>query len=73
MVANLERVLLIEEISWWQKLKALWLKEGDKCSKLTKVFHKMAHSHLRSNAIELVHFDNCVNLSPSKIHHHIVY
>ena len=39
---ELEACLLMEEVSWRQKSKILWLKEGDKCSKF---FHSMANSH----------------------------
>jgi hypothetical protein len=39
---ELEACLLMEEISWRQKSRILWLKEVDKCSKF---FHSMANSH----------------------------
>ena len=39
---ELEDVLLMKEVSWRQKSRILWLKEGDKCSKF---FHSMANSH----------------------------
>jgi hypothetical protein len=29
VISELEKVTLMEEISWWQKYWALWLKEGD--------------------------------------------
>jgi hypothetical protein len=30
-ISDLERLTLLEEVSWRQKSWALWLKEGDKC------------------------------------------
>ncbi|KAG6644474.1 hypothetical protein CIPAW_08G057000 [Carya illinoinensis] len=42
VVAELEKITLMEEISWRQKSRALWLQEGDKC---TNFFHRVANSH----------------------------
>ena len=47
-VADLERTCLLKEISWWQKSRALWLREGDKN---TKFFHRLANSNRRYNSI----------------------
>jgi hypothetical protein len=49
VIRDLENSILQEEISWRQKSRALWLKEGDKC---TKFFHRVANSNRRSNSIE---------------------
>jgi len=38
---ELEKTILYKEVSWRQKSRALWLREGDKN---TKIFHKMANS-----------------------------
>jgi hypothetical protein len=46
---ELETSLLQEEISWRQKLRIWWLKEGDKCSKF---FHQVANANRRNNSIE---------------------
>jgi hypothetical protein len=46
--SDLEKVTLQEEISWWQKSRVLWLKEGDKC---TKFFHRLANLNRRFNFI----------------------
>ena len=46
---ELEACLLMEEVSWRQKSRILWLKKGDKC---TKYFHSMANSHRRYNSID---------------------
>ena len=37
---------LLEEISWRQKSREVWLKEGDRN---TSFFHKMANGHKRRN------------------------
>jgi hypothetical protein len=33
IVSELERSTLMEEVSWRQKSRILWLREGDKCTK----------------------------------------
>lgn len=67
VLTDIEKVLLMEEISWRQKSR--WLKEGDKCSKF---FHKVANSHRRNNAIEVLHSGSNVLHSPEEIQDHIV-
>ena len=42
---------LLEETSWRQKSREIWLKEGDRN---TGLFHKMANSHKRRNTIERI-------------------
>ncbi|XP_059669248.1 uncharacterized protein LOC132314393 [Cornus florida] len=44
----------MEEISWQQKSRALWLKEGDRN---TKFFHQLANAHRRSNHIGRIRVD----------------
>ncbi|KAF5456906.1 hypothetical protein F2P56_026328, partial [Juglans regia] len=70
IVANLDRILLSEEILWRQKSKTLWLKEDDKCKKF---FHKVANSHRHNNAIESLHSGSQVLSFPPELENHIVH
>ena len=45
---------LLEEVSWRQKSRELWLKVGDRN---TGFFHKMANSHRRRNGINKIRVD----------------
>ena len=42
---------LLEEVSWRQKSREIWLKEGDRN---TKFFHKMANAHRRRNQLNRI-------------------
>ena len=46
ILLEIEKTAFLEEISWRQKLRVLWLREGDGN---TKFFHQMANSNRRSN------------------------
>ena len=49
---ELEQTILLEEISWRQKSRALWLREGDKN---TQFFQRVANSSQRVNTIGKLH------------------
>jgi hypothetical protein len=59
----------MEEISWRQKSRSLWLKEGDKC---TKIFHRVANSNWRNNSIEALAMGVSVSSDQDVIRKHIV-
>lgn len=61
-------VILMEEISSRQKSWALWLKEGDKC---TKFFHRVANPNKRNNAIDTLTIDDIASSDQSVIKEHI--
>jgi hypothetical protein len=58
VISELEHATLQEEISWRQKSRVLWLKEGDKC---TKFFHRVANSNKRYNFIESLSVNGSVS------------
>ena len=66
---ELEKVAQLEEVSWRQKSRVLWLKEGDNN---TKFFHKMANSHRRYNYMERVEVDGVVYEDDSVIRAKVV-
>ncbi|XP_035547453.1 uncharacterized protein LOC118348953 [Juglans regia] len=68
VVADLERVILMEEISWRQKSRILWLKEGDKCMKF---FYRMANSHRRNNDIDTLMVDGVASSDQRVFENHI--
>jgi hypothetical protein len=66
---NLERHVFLEEVSWRQKSRALWLKEGDSN---TKFFQRLANSHRRHNTIETLVVDGQLTDDRTVIQDHIV-
>ncbi|GLT55575.1 hypothetical protein SLA2020_286860 [Shorea laevis] len=66
---ELERSIFMEEVSWRQKSRALWLKEGDNN---TKFFHRLANSNRRHNSIESLVVDGDTIVDSDRIKDHIV-
>jgi hypothetical protein len=66
---ELEASLLQEEISWRQKSRIRWLKEGNKC---TKFFHQVANANRRNNFIESLVLNGTSTSDPTIISNHIV-
>ena len=54
----------MEEISWRQKSRALFLKEGDNN---TRFFHRLANSHRRGNTMRGVEVDGIMYEAESDI------
>jgi hypothetical protein len=66
---KLERTLFQEEVSWRQKSRALWLKEGDRN---TGYFHRVANSHRRNNTMAVMMVDGNRTEDLAAITDHIV-
>jgi hypothetical protein len=69
VISELEKFTLMEEISWWQTSRALWLREGDKC---TKFFHRVANSSRGNNSIEALFVNGSVSFDQFAIREHNV-
>jgi hypothetical protein len=69
LASELEASLLQEEISWRQKSRVRWLKEGDKC---TKFFHQVASANRRNNTIESLMVNGIPTSDPACIGEHVV-
>jgi hypothetical protein len=69
VIRDLENSILQEEISWRQKSRVLWLKDGDKCAKF---FHQIANSNRRSNSIESLSVNGSISSDQQVIRDHVV-
>jgi len=58
----------LEEVSGRQKLRVMWLKEGDKC---TKFFHSIANSNRRHNSMDSLLIGNTPS-NQTEIGEHVV-
>ena len=65
---DLEKTAMFEEISWRQKFRVLFLKEGDSN---TRFFHRMANSNRRNNCIENLMIDGALSSNQDRIANHI--
>jgi hypothetical protein len=59
----------LEEVSWRQKSRVLWLKEGDKC---IKFFHSIANSNRRYNSIDSLLIGDALSSNKTEIGDHVV-
>jgi hypothetical protein len=66
---ELHKVMDLDEISWRQKSRVLWLKKGDRN---TKFFHRMANSHRRNNFIGCLNVEGTLTLDPKEVEEGIV-
>jgi hypothetical protein len=66
---SLERSIYLKEVSWGQKSRALWLKDGDNNAKF---FHRLANSHKRHNSIKSLMVDGHLTDESTVIQDHIV-
>ena len=62
--AEIKFLAFLEEISWRQKSRALFLKEGDNN---TRFFHRLANSHRRANTMRGVEVDGIMYEADSDI------
>ena len=60
---------LLEEISWWQKFREVWLKRGDRNMRF---FHKMANAHRRRNNVDRIKINSVWLLEENEIKEGVV-
>ena len=69
IIRELAVTLLQKKISWRQKSRICWLKEGDKC---TKFFHRIANSNRIGNSIESLSINGFLSSNQDMIRDHAV-
>jgi hypothetical protein len=69
MINDLDRITLLEKVTWRKKSRTLWLRKGDKC---TKLFHRVAYLNMRNNFIEEVVVNGTVSSDWSEIKEQIL-
>lgn len=69
MQSQIQQLAKIEEVSWRQKSRCLWLKEG---YRNTRYFQTMANSHRRYNSIDKLKIDNKITEDKEVINEEIL-
>ncbi|XP_042980834.1 uncharacterized protein LOC122310767 [Carya illinoinensis] len=69
LIADVESMILLEQVSWRQKSRALWLQEGDRS---TRFSHRIANLHRKNNNIEMLKIDGVECRDEQVIHNHVV-
>jgi hypothetical protein len=65
----------MEEVSWRQKSRVLWLREGNKCTEVylfIYLFFTMANSNRRKNSIDSLLIDGPFSTNRAEISKHTV-
>jgi hypothetical protein len=69
VISDLERTTPSEEVSWKQKLRILWLREGHKN---TKLLHQLANSNRHNNSFKSLDINGTVSFDVIEIREHIL-
>ena len=66
---DFKKWVLLEEVTWRQKSREMWLKEGDRN---TGFFHRMANAHRRRNNMDRIRINGVWNSEENEISEGIV-
>lgn len=69
IISSFKRTTLMDEVGWRPKLRALWLRAGDKS---TKFFHCVANLTRKDNIVDSLGVNGPASLDATKISEHIV-